>query len=529
MGNLLVNIARLLDEEQIDPSRIIPRAIPRRVPRDLRLPPTLDPRVRPVDLRMRYTLLINPFYPKDPNASFGKHVLTPTLALTSIAGATPPNWCVRYWDENLLQGPPPWRPFPRVVGITVHLTFAQRAYELAGWYRRRGALIVLGGLHVLSCPQEVQPHADAIAIGEGVQLWTQILRDVEAGELKKVYRAGYSHPYHTDPAPRRALLPRRSFLTTSSLIATRGCHSRCGFCYLSTKGLQMPYQMLQTNQVVEQFAADRQPYGVFIDNNLGSRPEYLADLCRAMRPLNKIWSAAVSIDVTDDPAVVREMALAGCIGVFVGFESLTDHNLIEARKKTPRCEDYARRVDILHRWGIQVNGSFVLGFDHDGPEVFWRTIDWVEQNRLECATFHILTPYPGTPLFAQMERDGRLLHRDWSRYDTSHVVFRPKLMSPRQLENGYAWCYRRLFSSRSIWRRRPRDSRSVPGYLAMSYLYKKSNWLWPFLIRSNLTAVAWRPLMELNRLSHLAVRHRLQRESELEKPTRFPMLVSAGV
>jgi hypothetical protein len=102
-------------------------------------------------------------------------------------------------------------------------------------------------------------------------------------------------------------------------------------------------------------------------------------------------------------------------------------------------------------------------------------------------------------------------------------------MSPRQLENGYAWCYRRLFSSRSIWRRRPRDSRSVPGYLAMSYLYKKSNWLWPFLIRSNLTAVAWRPLMELNRLSHLAVRHRLQRESELEKPTRFPMLVSAGV
>jgi radical SAM superfamily enzyme YgiQ (UPF0313 family) len=530
MGNLLTSIASLLEDVPVSEQRHPPRLHRRRVPRDLRIAPVLDPRARCGKVRRHYALLINPFYPKDPNASFGKHVLTPTLALTSVAGATPAGWHVRYWDENLLQGPPPLRPFPQVVGITVHLTFARRAFELAAWYRRRGALVVLGGLHALSCPAEVQPHADAVAIGEGVALWPKILADVEAGALKKIYRADFLQPYRTDPPPRRNLLARRSFLTTTSLIATRGCHSRCGFCYLSTRGLKMPYQMLDTRQVVEQFAADRQPYGVFVDNNLGSRPDYLAELCRAMRPLRKIWSAAVSIDVTDRPDVVREMALAGCIGVFVGFESLTDRNLTDARKKTPRCDDYARRVDLLHRWGIQVNGSFVLGFDHDDPGVFARTINWVEENRLECATFHILTPYPGTPLFAQMERDGRLLHRDWSRYDTAHVVFRPMLMSPATLEDGYAWCYRKLFSSGSIWRRRPRDPRSVPGYLAMSYLYKKSNWLWPLLIRSNLTAAAWRPLMELNRLSHLLVRRRLARQAEKPShPMRFPMLVSAGV
>ena len=131
--------------------------------------------------------MINPFYPKDPRCSFGKHVLTPTLALTSVAGATPENWSIDYFDENLLQGRPPADPIPEVVGITVHLTFAQRAYELARWYRERGSFVILGGLHALSCPEEVAPHGDAIAIGDGVQLWPQILRDVEAGHLYPRY------------------------------------------------------------------------------------------------------------------------------------------------------------------------------------------------------------------------------------------------------------------------------------------------------------------------------------------------------
>src|SRR5206468_12257900 len=180
------------------------------------------------------------------------------------------------------------------------------------------------------------------------------------GGLQPKYVASYANDYREDPAPRRSLLPRKSFLTTTSLIATRGCHNRCGFCYLATDGLRMPYRMRDPAQIAAEFEADDQPYGVFIDNNLGSRPDYLRSLCSALRPLQKIWSAAVSIDVTDDPELVRAMALAGCTGVFVGFESLSDRNLVEARKKTPRTADYARRVALLHDNGIQVNGSFVL-------------------------------------------------------------------------------------------------------------------------------------------------------------------------
>src|SRR5881628_2861580 len=149
------------------------------VPKAMREAPRLDPGYRPGPVRPRHALLINPFYSKDQHASFGKHVLTPTLALTSIAASTPPDWTVAYWDENLLQGPPPADPFPRVVGITVHLTFARRAYALADWYRARGAKVILGGLHVLSCPEEAAPHADAIALGDGVPLWPRILADVE--------------------------------------------------------------------------------------------------------------------------------------------------------------------------------------------------------------------------------------------------------------------------------------------------------------------------------------------------------------
>jgi radical SAM superfamily enzyme YgiQ (UPF0313 family) len=221
------------------------------------------------------------------------------------------------------------------------------------------------------------------------------------------------------------------------------------------------------------------------------------------------------------------MALAGCTGVFIGFESLDDDNLADARKKTPKTADYARRVRILHENGIQVNGSFVLGFDHDRKDVFVRTAEWIEENRLECATFHILTPYPATPLFRQMEAERRLLHRDWSLYDTAHAVFRPRHMTPEELEHGYAWMYRRLFSHTSIWRRRPADWQAVAPYLAMSYLYKRSNRIWRLLIQHDLVHTVWAPLVEMTRLRHVRFRRALSNRDTASRTAGS--LISAGV
>ena len=506
------------------------------LPNEMKEAPPLDHAAPAPPLWRRHALMINPFYPKDPRTSFGKHVLTPTLALTSVAGATPENWTVAYFDENLLQGAAPANPLPEVVGITVHLTFAQRAYELARWYRQRGSIVVMGGLHALSCPNEVAPHADAVALGDGVQLWPRILRDIEAGTLQPRYEATYESAYRLDPAPARRLVPRASFLTSTSVIATRGCHNRCGFCYLSTEGLRVPYRVRDAAQIAREIKADDQPYSVFIDNNLGSRREYLHELCAALQPLRIIWSAAVTLDVTDDPRLIRAMAMAGCTGVFVGFESLSDENIREAKKKSPRADDYARRVRLFHENGIQVNGSFVLGFDHDRRDVFAKTASWIEENRLECATFHILTPYPGTPLFARMEAEGRLLHRDWNRYDTGHVVFRPRHLTPEELLHGYHWMYQHLFSLGSIWRRRPSDLGAVAPYFAMSLLYKKSNRLWHFLIKHRLTHAVWRPLVEWSRFRHQGFRRKLAArpmpdgiKDDAPASIRAASLVSAGV
>ncbi len=473
--------------------------------------------------RPRTALLLNPFYAKDPAGSFGKHVLTPSLALSSLAAVTPPEWSVRIWDENLLQGSAPVDPVPQVVGITVHLTFARRAYELAAHYRALGCAVVLGGPHALSCPDEVAAHCDALAVGNGVPLWPRILRDVERGALERRYEAPFED-FASEPAPERTAIPEWGFLTRASIIATRGCHNRCDFCFLSTGPSRIRYQMRPVAEVAREIARSGEPYAVFLDNNLGANRAYLRSLCAALAPLEIIWSAAVSLDVTQDPDLVREMALAGCTGVFVGFESLSDENLRAAGKRTPRCEDFERGVELFHRFGIQVNGSFVLGFDGDGPGAFAKTAEWIDRVKLESATFHILTPYPGTPLFARLEAQGRILHRDWSQYDTAHAVHRPAKMTPEELERGYRWLYRRAFSLRSIWARRPRSLGAALAYLAMAILYKRSNGLWKLLIQHRLTRAVWRPLVQLTRLRHLRFRRSLRvREALAVPPSALPV------
>ena len=379
--------------------------------------------------------------------------------------------------------------------------------------------MVLGGLHAHSCPDEVALHADAVAIGEGTATWPRILGDFERGELRPTYHGAFDGSYAAEPAPRRALLDRQGYLTTASVIATRGCHNRCGFCYLSTEDLRMPLQDAGARAGGRRASGRRtNPTPCSSTTTSARGPSICAPCGAALRPLGIIWSAAVTIDVTDDPSLVRDMALSGCTGVFIGFESLHDGNLADARKKTPPAEDYARRVRVLHDHGVQVNGSFVLGFDHDRRDVFESTVQWIEDVRLECGTFHLLTPYPGTPLFRQLESEGRILHRDWNLYDTAHAVFRPRHMTPAELEEGYASCYRRLFSHRSIWRRRPEQFDAVLPYLAMSYLYKRSNAFWHLLIRNDWTARVWRPIVQASRRRHLRYRERLAREGTAVSP-----------
>ncbi|MGI5864394.1 MAG: B12-binding domain-containing radical SAM protein [Myxococcales bacterium] len=311
------------------------------------------PAPRPGTPEPRTALLVNPFYPKDVRASFGKHVLTPSLALTSLAAATPAGWKVSFWDENLLQGPPPVDPLPHVVGITVHLTFAKRAYELAAWFKAQGCVVVMGGPHALSCPDEIQPHCDALAVGNGVPLWPQILGDIERGCLRPRYEAPFTD-FASEPPPDRSIVPKWAFLTTASLTATRGCHNRCDFCFLATGETRIRYQMRQPQEVAREFEALDTPYGVFVDNNLGASCCYLLELCRALAPLGKIWSAAVSLDVTNDPSLVREMALGRL------------HRRLHRLREPQRPEPARRRQAQPTRRGLRAAGRALPPQRHPG-------------------------------------------------------------------------------------------------------------------------------------------------------------------
>jgi hypothetical protein len=267
--------------------------------------------------------------------------------------------------------------------------------------------------------------------------------------------------------------------------------------------------------VAAELAATGAPYAVFVDNNLGSNRRYLRALYAALAPLDKIWSAAITLDVTDEPDLVRQMALAGCTGVFIGFESLTDDNIRAAGKRAPRAETTPGGW----RCSTATASRSMAASSSASTTIVPRcSRTWRDGSR---TTAWSARPFTSSRLTrtrrstATSRPRERLLHEDWSRYDTAHCVFRPRHMSPADLEAGYAWIYRRLFSFRSIWRRRPTQTHAVLPYLGMALLYKRSNWLWKLLIRHRLTHAVWAPLVQLTRLRHLRYRSRLARDGVL--------------
>jgi len=452
--------------------------------------------------RIGDVLLVNPRYERNPCSSAGRHALAPALGLPLLAAATPPGYRVRLHDENLGRGEAPMRPVPEVVGITVQTAFAGRAYALADAYRQRGARVVLGGLHATALPGEARLHADVVVAGDGVSVWAEVLAGLRNGSLRGglvVRGSCVSPPYRESPWPRRDVLPAGAFLTSAAVLATRGCPQRCAYCALATRGVHAPYQKRRVDDVLAEIDAIGEPYVVFTDNNLLADRRFGLELCRGLRERRLIWSAAATIDVGLDEELLDRMAASGCRGLFVGLETLSDEGLRVQGKRTLSPSTYREALRLVHRHGIAVNGSFVFGFDEDGPEVFDRTLDFIREERLECATFQILTPYPGTPLFDRLEVEGRILSRDWSRYDTAHVVFRPARMTEGELLRGYRHAYRELYRWPHVLARRPAGegwARNA-AYVAMTALYKKADVLWRLLLPTRLTHAVWRPFVAL--------------------------------
>jgi radical SAM superfamily enzyme YgiQ (UPF0313 family) len=387
---------------------------------------------------------------------FSKRYFSYLLAAPTLAALTPSEHEVRIFDENIEEIDYGWP--ADLAGITARTMFAPRAYAIAETYREKGVKTVLGGIHPSMLPEEAMEHCNAVVVGEAEGLWEGILRDVEVGEMKKVYRsAGASDLAASSPPARDALTREKYFVDI--LQTTKGCPFDCEFCSVSIfDGQKLRSKTVE--QVVEEVKAIRgstNPYKkksiFFADDNIIANRKYARELFRALKPYNLNWSCQGSINVSRDEELLALMKEAGCGAILVGLESISEQNLAAMGKKVNLRHDYRDAIRTIQSHGIMVHGSFVLGYDFDTPESFDELVAFIDDAGLLMPLINILTPFPGTKLYARLEKEDRILHRDWQKYDGTKVVFQPARMTPEELQAGFRKVMQDVYSFDAIYRK----------------------------------------------------------------------------
>jgi radical SAM superfamily enzyme YgiQ (UPF0313 family) len=428
---------------------------------------------------------------------------------------------------------------PDLVVIQVYITSAYRSYRIADHYRSRGTYVVLGGLHVTSLPDEAAAHADTIFLGPGEDTWPRFLADFRRGCASRVYRSTLRTLDRLPPI-RRDLIKRRLYLVPNSIVVSRGCPHVCDFCYKDAffEGGRSFYTQT-VDAALTEIARLPGRHLYFLDDHLFGDRRFASALFDGMRGMGRLWQAAGTVNAVLAPDLLERAVKAGLRSLFVGFETLDAANLAEQRKYQNMRRDYAAAVRRLHGLGVMINGSFVFGMDGDDASVFERTVGWAVEQGIETATFHILTPYPGTALYRRMSEQRRLTTDDWDLYDTRHAVFRPARMSGSELERGYRWAYREFYRWRSIVRGASAHLRQgyggqadlVAGLRHMAYAagWKKFEPLWDFVIRAK-RAGTMLPMLEAI-LSEFGRRSPEQPPvaAEIEKPRLARPVVDAVV
>ncbi len=380
-----------------------------------------------------------------------KYSLFPPLGLATLAGYLDPDDEVEIQDEHVEELD--LTDEPDLVVIQVYITSAFRAYALADHYRAKGAYICLGGLHVTSLPDEAASHADTVFLGPGEDIWPEFLRDFRRGEAQRRYESKVRTLVGVPPI-RRDLIKRSLYLVPNSIVVSRGCPHKCDFCYKEAffKGGKGFYTQTIDGALAE---IERLPgrHLYFLDDHLFGNKRFAMQLFKAMRGMGRLWQAAGTVQsVLQHPDLLEAAVACGLRSLFVGFETLNPDSLVEQNKYQNLNRSYDEAIRRLHGYGVMVNGSFVFGMDADDESVFSRTVDWAVGQGIETATFHILTPYPGTALHERMQAEGRILHSNWDKYDTRHVVYRPARMGAETLEAGYWQAYRDFYTWGSILR-----------------------------------------------------------------------------
>jgi radical SAM superfamily enzyme YgiQ (UPF0313 family) len=373
------------------------------------------------------------------------------MSLPYVAGLVPPDINVSIVDENVDEID--FEKEVDLVGISVLTVAAPRAYQISEKYRKQGTPVVMGGIHPTVLPEEASRHADAIVVGEAEGVWQQLLKDFQAGKLKKIYKRSSFCSMNAMPRPRWDLMNKSAYLTTSVVQATRGCPYDCSFCSVSSV-FGSKYRCRPVQEVVDEIATLNGKLLGFVDADITGNPPYAKELFRTLAPLRKIWAGDAGMRVANDDELLRLAARSGCKGLFVGFESLSPESLQEAGKLQNTVENYRDTIKKIKDHGISVLAGFVFGFDTDDESVFERTVEFAIESKILYADFNILCPYPGTRFYRRMVEEDRLIETDWSKfYGMYNVAFRPKQMSVEALREGCLWAWKEFYSSQSILKR----------------------------------------------------------------------------
>jgi len=433
-------------------------------------------------------LLISPARRRGPNEDFIFKMAF--LNLPYLAAVTPPEYEVEIIDEQYQRidfDADVW-----LAALSAQTPIAPRAYEVAQEFKKRGVTTVMGGVHVSTLPEEALMYVDSVIMGEGEFVWSEVLNDLENKRLKQIYRSGTGYDLAGLPWPKRDLLNSRFYIPLTMVETTRGCPHKCDFCGVS-RFFGHRYRKRPAEEVISELRSIFKsglrhrfnrllarmgfdlPYFIerrlvyFIDSNFAADHDYTRKLMDALEEIDLLWWAHATVDIARDEDFLEHMKRSGCIAVNIGFESLSPENLRTMHKSFAGSFDYANAIERIHAHGIGIMGTFVAGFDGEDKSIFDRIYEFVLENRLDWALVFIRTPYPGTSLFEELDRSGRLISKEWEKYDTLNCVYEPIGMTVEEMEKGLRTVWKNIFSLKSMYHRIIRYPRVHPMfYLGMN-------------------------------------------------------------
>ena len=415
--------------------------------------------------------LIQPAMIQRPMDTKLKTRMAPSLALLTLANLTPKEHEVIIENENVESIN--FDEKVDLVAITVTVDVMNRAIEIAKEFRKRSVKVVAGGIHITADPKGAYGYFDAICVGMAERIWQRILFDAQNDSLKEIYNDMLSISGQEIVSPDYDIIDNSKYLYTNIISTSRGCPFECDFCYNSSQSVHKAYINRPIEDVIREIKTLRTRHIMFIDDNFIGNPSWTKKFLAQIKPLGLKYNAAVTSNIVDMPDILDDLKESGCQSLFIGFESINDKAIDSVNKVQNSVGKYERLVEELHKRGIMINASFVFGLDEDDSSVFEKTLDWIVKNKIETVTSHILTPYPGTRLYENLHKQGRITDFDLSKYNTANVVYRPKNMTKEELYDGYLWIYKEVYSFKNIIKRLPSSKKQWISYLAFNLLYRR--------------------------------------------------------